>query len=200
MRKLHRYTPEQIDYIRKVSKGNTREQIKDLFNAEHDTSITLASIRSVMSRYGIKNRMQGHSTRFSKGQPAWNKGTKGVMTGGVETQFKKGDKHLGSLPIGSESYTEGRVRIKVAEPNVWKEKHLHIWRERYGEVPEGHVLRFKDGDSMNVTLDNLFCVERSVMTSVVRRGLDYNDPDLKLAIHNVARVELTTKRMIDNET
>ena len=29
-------------------------------------------------------------TQFKKGMTSWNKGTKGIMMGGVETQFKKG--------------------------------------------------------------------------------------------------------------
>ncbi len=66
-----------------------------------------------------------------------------------------------------------------------------MWREAYGEIPKGMVIRFKNGNKMQVELDNLFMVAQRVQTSVVRRGLDNDNPEIKVAIHNLAELELT---------
>ena len=38
--------------------------------------------------------------------------------------------------------------------------HWAIWRKEYGDIPQGHVVCFVDGDRMNVTIDNLACVRK----------------------------------------
>lgn len=60
-------------------------------------------------------------------------------------------------PLGAERVRKacGRIQIKVAHPKVWRFKHNMIWEEAHGPVPEGHVLKFIDGDCYNCTLGNL---------------------------------------------
>lgn len=199
MRKNHWYTEEQLNFIRKISDGRTRQDIIDMFNEKFQSSITLGSLRGVMNRNQIKNRMQGHSTRLQKGHEPWNKDMKGIQIGGKSTQFKVGDTHHGLLPIGSESIKEDTVWVKLEHPSKWERKHLHIWRQAHGEIPSDSVIRFKDGDKSNVVLDNLFIVTKRAMTSVVRRNLEQDDPELQVLIHTVATVELATKeREINN--
>lgn len=40
-----------------------------------------------------------------------------------------------NLPIGSERENKGYILIKVAEPNVWIEKHRYIYESMYGNIP-----------------------------------------------------------------
>ena len=42
--------------------------------------------------------------------------------------------------------TDGYLKIKIAEPNVWRFKHIIEWEKYHGEVPEGMLISFKDGD------------------------------------------------------
>lgn len=119
-----------------------------------------------MYRNGLKNRMQGYNTRFSKGHIPSNKGKKGEFYGGEETWFKKGHLPASYKPIGSEATRDGITYIKVDDPNVWMPKHRYILEQQYGEIPEDKVIRFKDGDKTNVTIDNLFITSRRAMTSV----------------------------------
>jgi hypothetical protein len=51
----------------------------------------------------------------------------------------------------------------------YKTVYLHhlIWEERYGAVPPGHKLVFKDGNHMNCEISNLLCLTNS---DQVRRG------------------------------
>lgn len=193
--KKHRYTTEQIDYIRSVAPGRTREEITKMVNKKFNLKVTLGSIRSIMYRHKIKNHMQGYNTRFRKGQESWCKGMKGINLGGEAGWFKKGNIPPSHLPIGSESIKEGRVFIKTAEPNVWEEKHRWLWEKHYGKIPDNKVIAFKDGNKQNVTLDNLFMTDRYACTAVVRRKLPNHQPDLNVVSHRLAELDITVKRM-----
>lgn len=189
----HRYTQEQIKFIHENAQGNSLEEIQELVNRRYNIEVSVRSIQGIMYRNGIKNGMKGYTTRFENGQNPWNKDMKGIQTGGKETQFKKGNIPPTHKPIGSESVQEGYVWVKVAEPNEWIKKHHLIWTKVNGTIPDGYVLRFADGNKMNVTLDNLFLTSRRVMTSVVKRGMDYDDPELNKTAHNLAELELAIK-------
>lgn len=202
MAKNHKYTKEHIDYISSICKGKSKIEIKDLFNSEFETDVSLGSIRSIMDRNDLKSGMRGRvntTTQFKKGQESWCKGMKGLNLGGEAGWFKKGHDHWKTLPVGSESVKEGEVWTKIAQPSTWVRKHLHIWRKAYGDIPAGMVIRFKDGNKINVELDNLFMVAQRVMTSVVRRKIDSDHPEIKVATHNLAELELAISDRLKKE-
>ena len=53
------------------------------------------------------------------------------------------------------------LRRKVAEPNAWKFVHIIVWEAAHGPVPPGHIVRFVDGNTTNITPGNLVCITRS---------------------------------------
>lgn len=187
------YSEKQIDFIRSIAPGRTRDEITDLFNAEFGTDKKPSAMRSLMSRQKIKTCMQGHATRFAKGYEPWNKGKKGLNKGGEETWFKKGHT-TNAVPIGSERVEDGFVDIKVKQPNVWAKKHRIIWEAEYGPIPDTHVILFKDNDKMNVTMKNLYMVPRAAMTSVSIRKLRTEHSEINQLTHKLAELELTIKQ------
>lgn len=46
---------------------------------------------------------------------------------------------------------------------------------------------------MNVALDNLLLVSRRVCTSVVKRKMEQEDPDLNMTAHKLAELDLAIK-------
>ena len=69
------------------------------------------------------------------------------------------------VPIGTETLRRHKqlgdkklIMVKVAEPNVWQPKHLLVWKETHGPSPKRYSIKFIDGDSTNVTLENLLCI------------------------------------------
>ncbi len=119
--KQHRYTAEQIDFIRKIAPGKSIDEIVVLFNQKFDTAVTFKSIKGIMYRNKIKTGMQGYKTRFTKGQTAWNKGTKGLQLGGEKGWFKKGVTPPTTLSTGTERVNENDfVIVKIAQPNEWR--------------------------------------------------------------------------------
>lgn len=197
-RKIHLWTKEQIEFIRNNSKGLFIKEIRDKLNAEYGINVTDRSVSMVMYRNGIKNRMQGASTRFKKGNEPWIKGKKGVFFGGEnakKTQFKKGGIPGTYRPVGSERVQEGWVRIKVADPNVWKKKHTHVWEQEHGEVPDGMMIRFRDNNHHNITLDNMFLTTTSAALSVSVGKRGHNDPNINYTTHMLAELEMKIRDM-----
>jgi HNH endonuclease len=118
----------------------------------------------------------GARFRYEKGHIPANKGLRrpGWSAGRMkETQFKKGMRsgkaaeHV--MTVGSTRLVEGYVYVKVSEvPNVpytvnWKAQHHLIWTQAYGPIPRGCVLIFRNGDRLDVRLDNLECVSRRAL-------------------------------------
>jgi hypothetical protein len=107
--------------------------------------------------YIITNPSVRH--QFKKGQAAWNKGMKGLQIGGVHTQFSKGSKPHNWVEDGSERIDkDGYAMIKVNGKFILK--HRHIYEQHFGKIPKGLVVRFKDGNKENFSLDNLEKITR----------------------------------------
>jgi len=111
------------------------------------------------------------STQFKKGQTSWNKGSKGLMLGGVETQFKKGDMPHNTLEVGSYRITkDGTLQRKISNDKGsnskrWRGVHELVWIEANGPVPEKHIVVFKPGMRSQkleeITLDKVECLSLS---------------------------------------
>ena len=50
--------------------------------------------------------------------------------------------------------------IRVAE-GKWEFLHRHIWVTAHGDIPDGHNVVFRDGNTLNCTLDNLECISNT---------------------------------------
>ena len=75
-----------------------------------------------------------------------------------------------TLPIGGERISKGYVMVKVREKpsrpggrDNWKYKHVLVWEEANGPLPDGHVLLFADRDTTNCSLDNLLLVPKTLV-------------------------------------
>ena len=42
-----------------------------------------------------------------------------------------------------------------------KQKHRVVWEQAHGPIPEGYLVKFKDGNRMNCSIDNLYLVSRA---------------------------------------
>lgn len=114
-------------------------------------------IKSALSRYKITS---GRSGRFEKGHVPFNKGKKGLCKGGVETQFKKGHvpmntAHDGAIRLRGDGY----LYIRKEKGN-WELLHHHVWKQKYGDLPSGKVIVFKNGNTRNCIIENLEAITR----------------------------------------
>ena len=105
------------------------------------------------------------ANRFTKGIIPANKGKKmpaELYEKCATTMFKPGHPSNNRRAVGSERVNVyGYIEIKVAEPNKWKLKHRVVWEAANGPIPKGYNIQFKDGNPLNVTLDNLYIISRA---------------------------------------
>ncbi len=111
-------------------------------------------------RKGLKS-----TNPFPKGHTPWNRGVKGIRLS-PQSEFKKGQKSLRWLPVGTVKIRPdrgGNVRafVKVAEPAKWRMRAVLNWEAVNGPVPIGSVIHHKDRDTTNDALENLQCLTRA---------------------------------------
>lgn len=177
---MHFYSNEEIEYLKKITPGKTNKEITKLFNKRFKLNKSEKAISATRKRYGIKTGSDG---RFEKGHKPWNTGLKGVVTGGVQTQFKKGNKPLNRVPIGTERIDskDGYIYVKIQDGHLnknWKLKHVLIWEKHKGPVPDGHVIIFGDGNKRNFDINNLILVSRQQLLILNRKKLIQKDAEL----------------------
>ncbi|MBU0969195.1 MAG: HNH endonuclease [Proteobacteria bacterium] len=160
--------------------------ITKAFNNEFGTSKTEGAIKATLGRNKI---LSGRNGRFSKGNKPWNSGTKGKgLTGPNSGSFKKGNLPANVKPIGHERIDnkDGYVWIKVPEANPYtgaparyKQKHVHLYEQKNGPVPDGMVVIFKDGDRLNFDPENLATITRSELVRLNQFGYGRLPEELK---------------------
>ena len=176
----HKYTPEQLEFIRWEIKRITWNDLSVKFNETFGTNLSYKALATTGKRYGIKS---GRTGQFKKGHQPWNKGKKGISYEGMRlTQFKKGNKPHNWVPIGTERISKkGYIQIKIQEGKSqknWKAKHILIWEDAHGPVPKGHVVIFGDRNKRNFDLDNLILVSRAQLARMNQNNLIQDDADL----------------------
>ena len=93
-----------------------------------------------------------------------------------------------NLPVGSERESKGYIVVKVAEPNVWIEKHRYIYESMYGNIPTGHKVIFADRNKRNFNPDNLILVTDSEALIMNTNKLIYEDAELTKTGSLIAKV------------
>lgn len=157
-----------------------------------DLGLTLRRTYNIASRMGLKKapayNMTGHSGRFQKGSTAGkktrfkkgctphNKGQRmpGYAPGRMaETQFKPGQQTHTWKPIGTLRKRRDKTGIVYVERKMtdtgytagdYVAVHRLVWIEAHGPIPNGHVVRFKDGmhtsDPAAIKPEMLECISK----------------------------------------
>lgn len=143
--------------------------------------------------------MLEHSSKgfFPKGHQPANKGrkqTEYMSTTQIEktkkTRFKKGHIPKNHKPIGYERITrDGYIEVKTTEPNVFELKHRLIWTKHNGAIPSDCVIRFRDGNKLNVDISNLYLVSKS--ENMIFNTIHRYPPELKKAIRAYGKLKKT---------
>ena len=165
--------PEEIKTLRELypnlSCGKIAKQMRWPLRRVYNQAakLGLKKDKAFLRNLGLEKLSEaGKATRFVKGHPSWNKGKKiGTHGRSGETQFKKGQvphniKHDGAISLRREKtgHTGKKHRwyywIRVST-SKWEPLHVHLWKNRFGAIPKGMRVMFKDGNSLNCVLENL---------------------------------------------
>ena len=191
---MHKWTDEQISWLREQYRVLARVELRETFNAHFDCDISMVQLKGAMGNHKI--RQYKRTGRFEAGQESWNTGKTGYM-GANKTSFKKGHKPHNTRRLWSERISkDGYVEIKVLEtnphtgyPTRYRQKHVWLWEMAHGKKQRGSAIIFRDGDNRNFDLDNLMMVTRKEL--LVLNLHDYkNQPDeVKPSILALAKME-----------
>jgi hypothetical protein len=184
-----RYTNEQLDFLR-ANRTQDRRTLAGMFNKKFGTEKTEAEIKSLCKRRRI---LTGRTGQFERGNLPWCAGKTGVHQGNA-TSFKKGQASHNKCPVGAERLTTGDnyVKVKVAEPNVWEFKHLLLWRQHHGEIPENHAVVFIDNDRSNIAIENLQLISRAELLYLNRNGFADAPAEIRPTAIAIAKLAVKT--------
>ena len=159
------FTKEQEEIIKREYLTTPIKPLADSINC------TPGRIYGYLRRNGLvipKEVSQANKLRgsFKKGRTPFNKGKKITEYASPESiaksaagRFKKGNKPFNTKKVGDISIRKDADNyyykyIKLAD-SEWVLYHRYLYEQKNGRMPEGHILTFKDGDSLNTDLDNL---------------------------------------------
>lgn len=185
----HQYTDEERQFFVEYVPGHSYREIQKAFIERFGWEITLGQIKSYRGNHNLNT---GRTGRFEKGHATHNKGKKmpaDVYEKCKATMFKKGNVPVNHREVGSTRITkDGYIEIKIAEPNKWCLLHRHIWRQKFGPVPKGHCLIFKDNNKQNCEPDNLMLITRNELKILNREGLSVAEGEYKENALNLAKM------------
>ena len=180
-----RYTGEEIDFLRKNAPGRHYREIVEMFNRKFEYQIDTKKLKCTLRNHGLSTGLTG---RFEKGITPHNKGKKFPGTGN-KTTFRKGATPHNKMKVGEDAVTtDGYVKTKIAEPDVWEYKHKLIWAEVNGPIPEKHSIIFADGNKLNLSIDNLLLVSKAELLMLNRKKLISENSELTKTGLNVVKV------------
>lgn len=156
-----KYLKEHIEFLKK-HETTPRGELAKLFEETFKEKVSAKAIGQKCRKLGFYCPNNGC---FKKGSIPTNKGTKGFMKKN-KTSFACGSippntKKVGSISTRKDKNGSLYMHIKVAEPSKWQMLHVYIWEQKYGKVPKGHCVIFKDKNTMNPRLSNLMLLSRA---------------------------------------
>lgn len=167
--------------------------------------VSAVNLHSLRKRRGWRT---GRTGQFPKGIVPANKGKKclpgkgGRHPNARATQFRKGNlphntKYAGHERLSGDGYIE--ISVDETNPHTGYErryvlKHRWLWEKENGPVPDGMVLKCRDGNRQNTAPSNWELIPRALLPRLSGRfGRDYETAPavLKPTIMAIAKLEQT---------
>jgi hypothetical protein len=185
-----KYSEDELEFVKKHCKLPTREQYQLFQGKFNRPDVSYMNHNALRKRNGW---LTGRTGRFEKGNiPHPDARPKGPN----KTSFKKGAKPHNWKPVGSRRISrDGYVEVKTQEPKKWEQLHVLVWSEENGDVPEGYCIVFKDGDKLNVGLDNLDLISRNELLQINRLRCSSQPPEVQPVIRVMGKVIAKTNEM-----
>ena len=190
---MHRYSEEQKEFIITNNYGKYSKELAEMFNQHFNTNITAKEIAYFRRNNKLNSGLTG---QFKKGNVPHNKDKKQVeymsqeaIEKTKETRFKIGNKPKNYRPVGSERITkDGYIEVKVADPNKWETKNKIIYKQYFGDIPEGHKIIYADGNKLNNDINNLILVSDNEELIMNRYRLRTENIELTKTGYLIAKV------------
>lgn len=193
-----KYSEDLKSFIRANYKGIGNVELSNMIEKEFNIKIPAKRLASWKKNNGLRSGLTG---RFEKGHKPFNKGLKQseyLTPEQIErtkgTRYKKGNIPPNQMKVGTELLkADGYVYIKIADPNVWKQKHHIIWEKHHDKIKDDEYVTFLDGDRQNFDLDNLILINRKENLYLNNKGLRHENKDITKANILVTRLDFKIK-------
>lgn len=143
-----RYSKEDDDYLRKHYPSEKTEDVAKTLNR------SIRSVRIRAEKLGVRK------TEEFRRQMYLNWGAKTRF--GINGRYNSGKitKPIGSTRICP--YTKMlQVRVTLnGDKKDWVYAHRLIWKQHHGEIPDDHIVTFKDGNKENLDISNLMLISK----------------------------------------
>lgn len=111
------------------------------------------------------------------------------------------------VPVGTERLSsDGYIIVKYREDPIvptskdnWKLKHVLVWEEHNGPLPDGHMVFFADGNKRNFDAENLVAVPRRLVGVMNGLGVKWHDRDTLIAVMMMAEIRCARNSAISKE-
>ena len=77
--------------------------------------------------------------------------------------------------------TDGYLKRKIREPNVWEFVHRAEYEKHNGPIPDGMDVMFKDGNHENCAISNLALISKAENAQLNRRHLRLTESGVLVA-------------------
>lgn len=194
---------EELAWLKDQYINLTVPELTDQFNQRFDRNVTAHQLRALFNNHGIKCPRTG---RFEPGKRSWNAGTKGVMKPNSGS-FQPGPRPDQEREMYAERQDkDGYTWIKIPErdphfdrPYRWVLKHQWLWQQAGREIPPKHVLMFLDSNPANLSLDNIACIHRRVLSRLNHANYKAVPIELKPTILAACKIEDVAQQLSSAE-
>lgn len=191
MRRRIDWTPEQDAQLRELYPTRTGMAVAEIMgvsiNAVYNRAATLGlgkapgfASKTTRARWREGRHENSRKHQFKPGEAPYNKGMpasewmpEDSRARCAKTQFRPGRparEARNYKPIGSLRVNQGQLERKMTDdprlaPTMrWTAVARLVWEATHGPVPDGHIVRFKEGrhtvDEAEITVDRLECISR----------------------------------------
>lgn len=132
---MHKWTPEQIDWIRQNIVGRFRKDCWKDFCEKYE-AVSYSAFLHIISDNHIKS--------------------------GVDTKLKPGHRRRWTC-IGARCKSHGYTCLKI-DDDTWVLEHRYIYEQAYGiKLKQSEVILFLDCNKNNLAIDNLYKTTRGIL-------------------------------------
>ena len=139
------YTAEQVSFLKERGADMSTKDLCVALNEKFGTSHSVQSVRTTAKKHGVQKTKQFRA----------------------ESASKRGAELGASCVVGGYEYIRnGRGRRDFYQN--WQRKCRLVWEAEHGTIPDGHMVVFLNGDTLDCRIENLACVSKAVAARMAR--------------------------------
>lgn len=94
--------------------------------------------------------------------------------------FKVGNVSHNTYPIGAEVIEKGHIYVKISDTGNRKQDWKVKTQVILGDIPKDKQIVFLDGNPLNCTIDNLYCVDKKIHARLAKNKWLSKEPTITL--------------------